>query len=59
MTNDKALWLLPIQETNFDLDELPFLLFEKISLSDLNCLPSLTDALVVHTFRCAYQNAWI
>ena len=47
------------KKPNFDLDELPFLLFEKISLSDLNCLPPSTDALVVHTFRCAYQNAWI
>ena len=47
------------KKLNFDLDELPFLPFEKMSLSDLNCLPPSTDALVVHTFRCAYQNAWI
>ena len=42
-----------------DLDELRFHLFQKFSSNELRNFPPSKDALLQHTFRCAYQAGWV
>ena len=47
------------KKIDYDLDELRFNMFQKLSSNELRSLPPSNDALLLHTFRCAYQAGWV
>ena len=47
------------KKTSVNLDELLFILIDKRSSSNLNCLPPSSNALVMNIFRCVYQSGWV